>query len=456
MRFLNREDAGRQLARILTEYKRDNPLVLGLPRGGVPVAAAVAAGLEAPLDVWVVRKVGAPAFPELGLGAVAEGGIVYLNPDVIAQTGASDIEIRDIVREQSAEVARRVRMFRGDRPAPALAGRTIILIDDGIATGGTVRAAVQALRVARPKKIVLAVPVAATQSLDEIAPLVEDIVCLYATPELYAVGAWYDDFHQVPDDVVVRLLAEAHGMADRTSAKPSTIDTFDPVDVVIPIGPAQLPGTLAGPAEPRGLVLFAHGSGSGRLSPRNRHVAATLHDFGLATLLFDLLTPDEAALDEENARFRFDIDLLARRLLQATDWALGSPRLGGLPLGYFGSSTGAAAALVAAARRPAVVEAIVSRGGRPDLAWASLGLVRAPTLLIVGGADRQVLELNHHAAGQLVAPHRLVVIPGATHLFEEPGTLDAVARLAGEWFQGLLGQTAVGAVAGVAVHSPPR
>jgi putative phosphoribosyl transferase len=184
------------------------------------------------------------------------------------------------------------------------------------------------------------------------------------------------------------------------------------------------------PSVTSGTVLFAHGSGSSRLSPRNRAVADTLNRAGQATLLFDLLTDAESA---DRAR-TFDIALLADRLVAATRWAQGRPRLAGRPLGYFGASTGAAAALVAAADLGSEVAAVTSRGGRPDLAGARLGEVTAPTLLIVGGDDRTVLELNRQAATRLTATHRLEVIPGATHLFEEPGTLDAVATLAAGWF----------------------
>lgn len=206
MRFLDRTDAGQQLAERLACYRVEEPLVLGLPRGGVTVAYEVARALQAPLDVWVVRKVGVPRFPELGLGAVAEGGIVYLNQATMRQVGVEPDELDEIVPLKAAEVAERVRLFRGDRPAPQLAGRTILVVDDGIATGATVRASLQALRAAHPGKIVLAVPVAATQALVELKPLTDDIVCLMSTPRLHAVGAWYEDFDQVSDHEVLRLL----------------------------------------------------------------------------------------------------------------------------------------------------------------------------------------------------------------------------------------------------------
>ena len=206
-------------------------------------------------------------------------------------------------------------------------------------------------------------------------------------------------------------------------------------DVEVPVGDAVLQGELSLRDGAIGIVLFAHGSGSSRQSPRNRRVALKLHEAAIATLLIDLLTPDEEAADRTTGEHRFNIDLLARRLIGAIDWL----RAGPLRIGLFGASTGAAAALVAAAERPKDVAAVVSRGGRPDLAGVSLRQVRAPTLLIVGGADELVLELNRAALQLLQAETRLVVVPGATHLFEEPGALEEVARLAAEWFSRYLG-----------------
>lgn len=200
----------------------------------------------------------------------------------------------------------------------------------------------------------------------------------------------------------------------------------------------SLTGDLEVPAGSKGVVLFAHGTGSSRTSPRNRAVAQRIQDGGIATLLFDLLTPDEEARDEATGELRFDIGLLGDRLVGAVDWVARLPELGGLPVGLFGASTGAAAALLAAAERPEMVRAVVSRGGRPDLAGDRLESVRVPVLLIVGGADEPVLELNREASGRL-ADHRLEIVPGATHLFPEPGALDTVADLAATWFERHLG-----------------
>lgn len=207
-------------------------------------------------------------------------------------------------------------------------------------------------------------------------------------------------------------------------------------DVFVAASGVSLAGTLRIPAHSQGLVIFAHGSGSSRYSPRNRYVARELQKAGLATLLIDLLTPREEHVDERTATLRFDIPLLAGRLVAATDWAHAESRLRHLPVGYFGASTGAAAALMAAAERADLVHAVVSRGGRPDLAASHLEYVRAPTLLIVGGADTVVVELNRRAYTTLhrQAETRLDIIAGATHLFPERGALEAVAKLATSWF----------------------
>lgn len=209
--------------------------------------------------------------------------------------------------------------------------------------------------------------------------------------------------------------------------------------VLVQSGAAALDGDLSIPAGARGVVLFAHGSGSSRHSPRNRKVAETLRDAGLATLLIDLLTLDEEAVDMHTAKLRFDIDLLAGRLAGATDWLSTAHETRDLSIGYFGASTGAAAALVAATRRPDAVWAIVSRGGRPDLAGRALELVRVPTLLIVGGDDFGVIELNEEAYERLNVEKEMAIVAGATHLFEEPGALEEVARLAAAWFVRHLG-----------------
>jgi putative phosphoribosyl transferase len=206
------------------------------------------------------------------------------------------------------------------------------------------------------------------------------------------------------------------------------------VTIALPDRRGEVQGDLALPDAAAGVVVFAHGSGSSRLSPRNRSVAESLRRRGLGTLLMDLLTPEEDAVDARTGEFRFDVDLLAGRLASAVALLADDAATGRLPLGLFGASTGGGAALVAAGRRPASVSAVVSRGGRPDLAGELLPAVTAPTLLIVGELDPRVIEVNRSAYARLTAERALEIVPGATHLFEEPGTLEQVARLAGDWF----------------------
>jgi putative phosphoribosyl transferase len=323
--FVDRREAGSALAPLLAHDRNEEPVVLGIPRGGVAVAFEVARALHAPLDAVVVRKLGVPFQRELAMGAI---------------------------------------------------------------------------------------------------------------------GGWYEHFEATSDDEVRSLLAAATpSLPSDEVSPPLRRKTAVDAEVIVSTDGLELEGDLRVPTDAIGLVIFAHGSGSSRLSPRNRLVAENLNQRGLATLLFDLLTPEEAV---ERANV-FDIELLAVRLLMATRWARRQPACRGLEIGYFGASTGGGAALWAAAEDPSV-RAVVSRGGRPDLAGSRLAAVEAPTLLIVGGADPVVRKLNQDAAQQLRCVHELAVVPGATHLFEEPGTLERAARLAGDWFLTHLADTICGEI----------
>lgn len=432
MRFRDRREAGQKLARMLDAFRHDSPLVLGLPRGGVPVAAEVASRLGAQLDVWVVRKVGAPGHEEFGIGAVAEGGAVHVDRDCVRASGATDGDVTRGIARKKLEVAERVRTLRGRRGAPHVQGRTVIVVDDGIATGVTLRAVLQDLRARNPANLVVAVPVADAHVAQFLRMLADEVVVVHETRDLGSVGQWYEDFGQVGEEQVeaaLRRAARAEG--------PSPVQN---VELCVDLGDARLEGVLTIPSGARSLVLFAHGSGSGRLSPRNHHVAWQLGRRGIGTFLFDLLTGEEEARDARSGQLRFDIGFLARRLAAVTEWIRRRPEAEGLAIGYFGASTGAAAALAAAADLPGIVRAVVSRGGRPDLAAERLSEVRAPTLLIVGEQDDVVLALNRRVLSRIHAPKDLVVVPGASHLFEERGALDAVARLAADWFDEHLGR----------------
>lgn len=435
--FRNRIEAGRILASRLSGYgHRPDVLVLGLPRGGIPVAFRVAKALRAPLDVLVVRKLGMPDEPELAMGAIASGGVRVLNDDVVKAYGIAPQTIDRVAAYEQVELTRRERLYRGDAPLPDVRGRIVILVDDGIATGSTMRAAIKVLRQQQVGRIVVAVPVAAATTCAEMRPLVDDLVCVLTPKFLLGIGQWYDDFSQTSDDEVRKLLEQARQERDPSGAAPMNAGASYSSEKLVQVvaGNVTLEGILFIPDDAKGIVLFAHGSGSSRHSPRNQQVARVLQQAGLATLLVDLLTAEEEVVDIHTAHLRFDIALLADRLVGATDWLMRTPETRLLKIGYFGASTGAAAALVAAATRPYNVAAIVSRGGRPDLAGPWLSHVQAPTLLIVGANDRIVIGMNQEAMERLVAVKRLEIVPRATHLFEEPGTLDQVARLAREWF----------------------
>jgi len=487
---MDRTDAGRALARSVEYLRGSDVVVLGLPRGGVPVAFEVAMALEAPLDVIVVRKLGVPYQPELAMGAIGEGGIRVSNDEVIRRGAITPEEIAAVEERERADLDQQAQMFRAGRPHVDVAGRTAVIVDDGIATGSTAAAACQVARRMGAERVVLAVPVGAPESLHALQIVSDEVVSLYAPEYFMAVGTFYDDFRHVSDAEVSDLLARSDEAVKVPAAStPSASDTSaqatsaqatgaqatgspapaepdsstgtasdgptsiprpsephfgatsprqtaapperdEDVNLEVAEGTVTLEGHLTVPANATGLVIFVHGSGSGRHSPRNRYVASQLNETRLGTLLFDLLTKEEEA-DRANV---FDIPPMAARLTDVTNWVREQPGGADTALGYFGASTGAAAALWAAAEPGVQVDAIVSRGGRPDLADPRLPDVPSPTLLIVGGRDDVVLDLNRQAQRRLRGENRLAIIPGATHLFEEPGALQTVTRLARDWF----------------------
>ena len=445
MSFINRDDAGQQLAGRL-EYLRGQPVVvLGLPRGGVPVAAQVARALGAPLDVIVVRKIGVPFQPELAMGAVGEDGVRVTDCHVIRASAIRPEEFAAAQAREQASVIARAARYRSYRPREPLSGRVAVVIDDGIATGSTARAACQIARAQGAARVVLAVPVAPPGWEARIGTDADELVCVETPADFYAIGEFYADFSQLTDDDVIACLDQAARQqaapaGDRLAAAATSDSPGQVADVQLSAGPVRLAGYLTVPENAPGVVLFAHGSGSSRHSPRNRYVASVLNEAGLGTLLLDLLTPEEEA-DRANV---FDVGLLARRLANVTAWLRTQPRAGQAAIGYFGASTGAAAALWAAAEPGADIAAVVSRGGRPDLAGPRLAAVTAPTLLIVGGRDTLVLDLNREAQAQLQCENKLAVVPGATHLFEEPGTLATAAEMATDWFVSHLSPLRVG------------
>lgn len=347
------------------------------------MALEVSRALRAPLDVLLVRKIGAPHQKELAVAAVVEGKPephIVLDEETLTATGATTEYVERQAKAELREIARRRQAYLHDRPSVSVTGRDVVLVDDGIATGTTVRAALKALQNQKPARLILAVPVAPKDTVEQLREQVDDLVCLAMPYPFGAIGYFFEDFHQLGDEEVISALNEADQW--RSAAPVAASQPVTEQDVMLDLGDVSLPGVMQIPRNPQGVVVFAHGSGSSRLSTRNRQVADRLARAGFATLLFDLLTPEE----DQNYSNRFAIALLKDRLMAATQWLTQKFDPEVIPFGYFGASTGAAAALWAAAASDAKlpIRAVVSRGGRPDLVSSSnLHRVTSPTLLII-------------------------------------------------------------------------
>lgn len=424
--YRDRHHAGLVLARELASFAEQSPLLIAIPRGGVPVADAVARQLRCELDILMVHKFGVPGHPYISGGALASDGSGTINHSALSSFGLSPVTLERAVEKELSDLKRLEAELRGGRPSQPVMGRTVIIVDDGVATGTTMHAAVASVRAAGAATVVVAVPVGASQALLDLERQGVEVICPVRPAGVFAIASYYEDFSPVSWSFAKELLRQ-FGTESVTAAESR--------DVPIALGNVELAGTLTVPAGARGVIVFVHGSGSNRFSPRNVFVARQLEQLGFATLLLDLLTAEEQATDRELHELSFDIELLAGRVTGALDWLEREPRTSGLPVGLFGASTGAAAALAASTRRPSRVGALVSRGGRPDLApEAALAELRCPTLLIVGNRDHAVLELNERAAERMQHASPRLELVQASHLFEEPGALDSVATLASEFF----------------------
>ena len=430
--FTDRFSAGLELAQHLESLVGQDVVVLAATRGGIPVAFEVAEHLKAPLDVLLVHRLDVPSHPGQHFAAIGEDGARVVDPVAVRKWQLGDDDIVRIDTAKRAALRRRGRQLRGDRGRIPLAGRIAVVVDDGMNLATTVGAACDIARARGARKVVVAAPTGPHDVEAMLAGCADEVVCLDTVPQSRPLRRDYRHLPAVSDAELATLLDRAgrESARDAEHAVERAPMLRDEEVQVLVAGNTSVAGHLTVPDNPTGVVVFAHGSGSSRHSPRNRLVADVLNRAGLATLLFDLLTPAE----ERNRANVFDVDLLAGRLVDVTRWLARQPGTASLPVGYFGASTGAAAALVAATDPRVQISAVVSRGGRPDLADQALAKVTAPTLLIVGSRDHVVLRLNREAAAAIPGTCEIAVVPGASHVFEEPGTLDEVAVIARDWF----------------------
>ncbi|GHC84519.1 putative phosphoribosyl transferase [Nocardiopsis terrae] len=417
--FADRSDAGRRLAERVRPHAVNDPLVLALPRGGVPVGAELAQRLAADFDVLMVRKIGLPGHPETGVGAISEDGHVLYDDLALARLHVPRQALSDTVASEHSELDRRRRAYRGDRPAPRIAGRDCVVVDDGVATGGTARAALRMVRQAGPARLVLAVPVAAPETLEALRAEADALVVLSVPDNFRAVGEWYRDFDQLSDGNVVEILSEQarhHRGADAARA------------VRIRAGQVYLDGDLTMPTALRGVVVMSFGQGQG--DPHWRSTASVLQRAGYATLVLDLLTGQERASGGEEP----DTGVLGERLSAAVTWLRRATDAASEPLGVLGSGAAAPAALVTAAERPQDVAAVVVHGGRIDLAESSLSSVQAPSLVLLQSADSFVRELGEWTRGRLGGPSELKVVSGAEQLLGDSEEWRQTAVETLDWF----------------------
>lgn len=441
MPFTDRTDAGRRLAQALAPFEDKNPLVVALPRGGVPVGYEVARSLGAPLDVLVTRRLLAPGDENVNIGAIGPGGVRYLDTAKIRDLGITDGQLEDLAADASAEVEARSRRFRGTSRPLSVRGRIVILVDDGIMDDASARLAARILRSLGPKRLILATPVAPPRTLEVLRDEVDGLVFLVSPEDVGSLDTWYREYPEISDGDVETYLHEAHKDLERIAEKgrrPPEVRVEPPPAmaqraVKIEVGDKTLNGLLAIPEDAKGVVLFGHSSGSNRYTPRNQQLAEQLREAGLATLLVDLLTPEEAAEDVRTQRYRSDIGTLARRVIGAIDWLAEQANTKVLPVAAYGTGTSAALGVVAARQRPERVQALIGRSGRMDLVQSALDEIEVPMLLIVGEEDTETLEINREALQALAGPAELMLVPETGPIFEAPEVIEMMAEGIAGW-----------------------
>ena len=415
--FTDRSEAGRRLAERVRAYAVNDPIVLALPRGGVPVGAELARRLDVDFDVLVVRKIGLPGRPETGVGAISEDGHVFFDDQALARLRVPRQALRETVEAERVELDRRRRVYRGERPAPRIAGRDCVIVDDGVATGGTARAALRMVRQAGPSQVVLAAPVASPEAVESLREEADALVVLSVPENFHAVGEWYRDFGQLSDGHVTAILAERGRLRPEENTARA---------VRIRAGQVYLDGDLTMPSTLRGAIVMAFGEG--RTDPRWRAAASVFQRAGYATLLLDLWTDASADAEGDDAR------TMGERLNAAVTWLRRATDAATEPLGVFGAGAAAPAALVTAAERPQDLGAVVVYGGRIDLAESSLSQVRAPALILLESSDSFVRELNEWARGRMGAQTDLRVVAGAEQLLQGAQEWRHTAVEALDWF----------------------
>ena len=466
-RFCDRAHAGQALARTLRRADLGGDVtVIGLACGGVPVAREVADALGVPLGVMVSRKVGVPGIEEVALGAVAEGSDRVVADDMAWYIGVPSRLVDRLAARERVEVERRAYIYRSGRPLPDVKNRTVILVDDGLATGATLRAAALAIRNARPRRIIAAVPVASLTGAAEVRIDVDELVATIIPQKFDTIASWYDDYTPVCDEEVlghlgrptrVAIMTGRHVVSDilrdvgnRIAPALLGADRRHAAErqIAIPGSGGALTAEFGGPEyladadEPssaetaRGLVILTNGDGGSRHSYRNRYLAGRLRLAGYATLRVDLLTAEERR-SERALSMACDLPRMTERLTSACEWTARAQVQGAHRTILIGASTGAAAALATAARRPGHVHAVVARAGRVELAADVLPHVSTPVMLIVGATDRDAIRRNGEAMRALPRGALLIRIPRASHAFTEPGALGAVAEQTVRWLDHL-------------------
>lgn len=440
--FRDRFEAGLSLAEAVAKLNLHHPHVFAIPRGGVIVGAQISQALKCPLHVLVAQKIATPGYPELSMGAIAEGGVSTRDLWVQKLMRATQSEIELATSVARLEQKRRARRYQPFRHARSIAGHTAVLVDDGIASGATVRAAIQALRTRKPEAIVLASPVGSPHTIAALSELVDHVVVLRMPDTFRNVSSCYLNFNSVHEQDVLRALSTSYDPCqsalindDTRDFKPTLRQPASGTLILLNVSGGPVSAEFSAPKDAWAAVVFAHGSGSSRESPRNRYIAQQLRRAGMATLLMNLLTDDEAA-QSGGSLLDFNIDLLDLRLRDAISWLRTQSASAHLPVAIIGSSVGAAAAMRTARQAPDLVKGVVCRSGRLDLAMEDIPFVKTPVLLIAGQEDGLTVFLNRNARAVFHADHAsLVTIPGASHLFDEPGSLQHFISLTKIWLR---------------------